>query len=119
MRGCGVKFPPAPDSLDAFFHHVKEKHEKQSEGGQWRRLKNWVRKGIELAPNPYYWAPSLKEPPSQPDPVMSLDSEDMKDPFKAARWIARASFQHKVLQARPIPSRGNSSVGRGRGRGTG
>ncbi len=32
-RGCGVKFPPRPDSLDAFFRHCKEKHEAESDGG--------------------------------------------------------------------------------------
>ena len=103
VRGCGAKFPPGPDSLDAFFRHVKEKHEAESDGGQWHRLKNWARKGIDLAPNPYYWGPSVEEPPtpSRPDVVENLNAEDMKDPFKAARWIAQTSFQHKVLQARP------------------
>ncbi len=42
VRGSGAKFPPRPDSLDAFFHHVKEKHEAESDGGQWCHLKNWV-----------------------------------------------------------------------------
>ncbi len=74
VRGCGMKFPPGPDSLDAFFRHVKEKHEAESDGGQWRRLKNWARKGIELAPTPQYWAPSQDEPitPSRPNVVISL-----------------------------------------------
>ena len=53
-------------------------------GGQWRRHKKWARKGIDLAPNPYYWAPGGEEPLSQPDQVLSLDAEDKKDPFKAA-----------------------------------
>ncbi len=58
-RGCGAKFPPGPDSLDAFFHHCKEKHEAESDGGQWRRLKHWARKGIDIKPNPQYWAPTM------------------------------------------------------------
>ncbi len=122
LRGCGVKFPPGPDSLDAFFRHVKEKHEAESDGGQWRRLKNWARKGIDIAPNPYYWAP-VDEPisPSQPSGVQNLDADDMNDPFKAARWIAQTSFQSKVAQARPVPVR-DSYIGLGpawgRGRGT-
>ncbi len=121
VRGCGAKFSPGPDSLDAFFCHVKEKHEAESDGGQWRRLKNWARKGIYIAPNPYYWAPTADEPmsPSRPDVVQNLDAEDMKDPFKAAQWIARTSFQHKVLSARPIPVQDSyNGLGRGRGRGT-
>ena len=116
VRGCGAKFPPGPDSLDAFFRHVKEKHEAESNGGQWRCLKNWARKGIDIAPNPYYWAPTADEPMalSRPDVVQNLDATDIKDPFKAARWIARTSFQHKVLLARPHPVRdSNSGLGRG------
>ncbi len=58
LRGCGAKIPPGPDSLDAFFRHVKEKHEAESDGGSWRRLKIWARKGVTLAPNPQYWAPA-------------------------------------------------------------
>ncbi len=105
VRGCGLKFPPSPDSLDAFFRHCREKHEKESDGGTWGRLRNWARKGIDIGPNPYYWAPSVDEPayPSQPSGVHSLDAEDMKDPIKAARWVARTSFQFKVAQARPAP----------------
>ncbi len=30
VRGCGVKFPRGPDSLDAFFRHVKAKHERKA-----------------------------------------------------------------------------------------
>ncbi len=117
-----MKFPPGPDSLDAFFHHVKEKHEAESDGGQWRRLKNWARKGIDIAPNPYYWAPT-DEPisPSRPGGVQNFDAEDMKDHFKAARWIARTSFQSKVLQAQPVPVRDSYSgfgPARGQSRGT-
>ncbi len=43
VRGCGAKFPPGPDSLDAFFRHVKDKHEAESDGGSWRRVKTWAR----------------------------------------------------------------------------
>ncbi len=46
----------------------------------------------------------------------------MKDPIKAARWVARTSFQSKVAQARPpLPRDLYSSFGstRSRGRGTG
>ncbi len=128
MRGCGVKFPPGPDSLDAFFHHCKEKHEAESDGGKWGRLRNWARKGIDIGPNPYYWAPSVDEPifPSRPSVVESLGEEDMKDPVKAARWVARTSFQSKVAQARPAPARDSyssfastRSQGRGTSRGAG
>ena len=83
--------------------------------------KNWAHKGIDLAPNPYYWALTQEEPiaPSRHDAVQNLDADNMKDPFKAARWIARMSFQHKVLQDRPHPLQDSySSSGRGRGRGT-
>ncbi len=68
VRGCGVKFPPGPDSLDAFFRHCKEKHEAESDGGKWGRLQNWARKGIDIGPNPHHWAPTLYEPlvPSRP-----------------------------------------------------
>ncbi len=123
VRGCGVKFPPRSDSLDAFFRHVKEKHEAESDGGKWTRLRNWARKGIDIGPNPYYWAPGVDEPifPSRPSGVESLNAEDMKDPIKAARWVAWTSFQSKVAQARPAPARDSySSFGssRGRGRGT-
>ena len=62
VRGCGVKFPPGPDSLDAFFRHCKEKHEAESDGGKWGRLRNWARKGIDLGPNRHYWAPTREEP---------------------------------------------------------
>ena len=56
---------------------------------------------------------------SRPDAVQNLGTEDMKDPFLAARWIARTSFQHKELLARPVPERDSySAPGRGRGRGT-
>ncbi len=30
VRGCGKKFPPSPDSLDAFFRHRMDKYEKES-----------------------------------------------------------------------------------------
>ncbi len=107
LRGCGKKFPPGPDSLDAFFRHCMDKHEKESDGGSWGRLRNWAHKGIDIGPNPYYWAPSADEPicPSRPSGIETLDAEDMKDPVKATRWVARTSFQSKVAQARPPPPR--------------
>ncbi len=120
LRGCGAKFPPGPDSLDAFFRHVREKHEAESDGGSWRRVKIWARKGIALAPNPQYWPPA-EEPflPSRPSGVQNLDDEDMKDPFKAARWVARTTFQSLVSKARPVRERSSgSSSSRGRGRST-
>ncbi len=120
VRGCGMKFPPSPDSLDAFFRHCMDKHDKESDGGKWTRLRNWARKGIDIGPNPYYWAPSVDEPPfpSRPSGVESLNEEDMKDPMKAACWVARTSFQTKVLQARPAPARDSySSFGTTRSRG--
>ncbi len=43
----------------------------------------------------------------------------MKDPFKATRWVARTSFQSKVLKARPAASQSSSVHGRGRGTGHG
>ncbi len=44
----------------------------------------------------------------------------MKDPVKAARWVARTSFQSKVAQARPAPPRDTySSFGSTRSRGRG
>ncbi len=56
--------------------------------------------------------------PSRPSEVENLDAEDVKDPFKAPRWIARTSFQPKVAQARPIPVRDSySGLGPPRGRG--
>ncbi len=62
VRGCGVKFPPRPDSLDAFFRHCKEKHEAESDGCKWTRLRNWARKGIDIWPNPHYSALGVDEP---------------------------------------------------------
>ena len=123
VRGCGVKFPPGPDSLDAFFRHCKEKHEAESDGGKWGRLRNWARKGIDIGPNPHYWVLTLSEPffPSRPSGIESLDADDMKDPIKAARWVARTSFRSKVARARPAPARDSYSgfgSSRGRGRGT-
>ncbi len=123
VRGCGAKCPPGPDFLDAFFHHCKEKHEAESDGGQWRRLKHWARKGIDIETNPHYWAPTMDAPisPSQPSGVENLDAEDMKDPFKGARWVARTSFQSKAAQARPVRVRdsyGSLGPARGRGRST-
>ncbi len=53
---------------------------------------------------------------SRPSGVQSLDAEDMKDPFNAARWVARTSFQSKVAQARPARD-SYSSSGPTRGRG--
>ncbi len=120
MRGCGAKIPPGPDSLDAFFRHLKDKHEAESDGGSWRRVKIWARKGIDLAPNPQYWAPA-NEPilPSRPSTVQNLDEEDMKEPFKAARWVARTAFQSLIAKVRPVRERCSSSgPTRGRGRGT-
>ncbi len=124
LRGCGMKFPPGPDSLDAFFRHCMDKHEKESDGGKWTRLRNWACKGIDIGPNPHYWAPSVDEPlfQSRPSGVESLSAEDMEDLIKAAHWVAQTSFQAKVLQARPAPARDSySSFGstRSRGRGTG
>ncbi len=50
----------------------------------------------------------------------------MKDPFLAARWVARTSFQSKVARTRPVPVRDSYSgpgpsrgLGRGTSRGTG
>ncbi len=121
LRGCGVKFAPGPDSLDAFFRHVTEKkHAAESDGGSWRRLKIWARKSVVLAPNPQYWPPS-EEPfvPARPSGVQNLDEEDMKDPFKAARWVARTTFQSYVAKARPARSKSSGSASfQGRGRGT-
>ena len=110
VRGCGVKIPPGPDPLDAFFRHVTEKHEAESDGGSWRRVKIWTRKGIDLAPNPQYWAPA-NEPilPSRPSTVQNLDEEDMKEPFKAARWVARTTFQSLIAKVRPVRERCSSS----------
>ena len=120
LRGCGAKFPPGPDSLDAFFCHVTEKHAAESDGGSWRRLKIWACKRVVLAPNPQYWPPA-EEPflPSRPSGVQNLDEEDMKDPFKAARWVARTTFQSLIAKARPArPGSSSSGPSRGRGRGT-
>ena len=107
VRGCGQKFSPGPDSLDAFVCHCMDQHEKESDGGTWSRLRNWARKGIDIGPNPHYWPPTADEPicPSRPSGIRILDAEDMKDPILAARWVAWTSFQTKVAQARPARPR--------------
>ena len=104
VRGCGVKFHPGPDSLDAFFRHCKEKHEAESDGGKWGRLRNWACKGIDIGPNPQYWAPSVDEPifPSRPSGVESLNEEDMKDPVKAAHWEPGRLFSPRSLRPGPL-----------------
>ncbi len=62
VRACGAKFPAGPDLLDAFFHHLQEKHEDEINNRRWLHLNNWVRKGVSLAPDPQYWTPSMEEP---------------------------------------------------------
>ncbi len=90
VGGCSTECVAAPDSVDAFLRHATQAHPDFSYDGCWPRLNDMIQQDMTIGPNL-----SLSH-------VSSLTSDDMKDPFFAARWgVARVQFQDVVTKECP------------------
>ncbi len=99
VSGCPAKFHMGPETVDAFFQHLQNRHQDLSEEGKWPRLNQMVRISMSLGPNTCYWPPSAGNGPHlRPDQVNFLTPEEMQDPFLAARWVARTEFHDLVCK---------------------
>ncbi len=55
VRGCDYSTPAAPDSLDALFHHIIDRHQDVYDNGKWHNLVDLVEQGMKVKPNTQYW----------------------------------------------------------------
>ncbi len=86
VSDCPEKFSSGPDTVDAFFRHVQNRHQDLQDDEKWSRLNGLIRAGMSSGPNTCYWAPSSGNGPHlRPDRVNFLTAEEMQDPFLAAR----------------------------------
>ncbi len=116
--GCPCKIPASPDSVDAFLRHVTRAHGYLQQDGKWPRLNDIVRRGIDIGPNPYYWPPREEHGSHlRPSEVNNLTSTDMKEPFLAARWVARTRFDELVRAERPAARKSSQPKGGKKGQG--
>ena len=101
VGGCPAKFNTGPDTVDAFFRHVQNRHPDLRDDGKWSRLNGLIRAGMSSGPNTCYWPPSSGNGPHlRPDQVNSLTSDEMQDPFLAARWVAQTELYDLVCKGR-------------------
>ncbi len=115
IAGCPAKFHTGPETIDAFFRHVRLRHSDLSAGGRWPRLNQLVRMLMGVGPNTCYWPPSAGNGPHlRPDQVNYLSLEEMQDPFLAARWVASTEFHTLVHRGRPKPKKDGKTQKGGR-----
>ncbi len=106
VTGCPAKLHTGPETVDAFFRHLQNRHPGLSESSKWPRLNQLVRAGMSIGPNTSYRPPSLGNGPHLgPDQVNHLTAEEMEDPFLAAMWISRTEFHNLVRKRRPKPKK--------------